>query len=299
MAEGRMLKKVICESPRLAALKNDTNRLIYTWLIPHLDVEGRHSADPRVVKSHVAPLLDHISYRIIRAALQDMAVHNLIVLYSIDGQDFLELCRFKKHQTLREGREKPSDIPPFTPSVLRRSSVDTAQQDKIREEKLIEAKGEPVDNYELPPFEIPPEEDRKEASLKTEKEKPPPSRNTHGERWNEKQGNELDELMADILTRYGQRYHQSLYITVQANFNRCNPEAMLHCLRNLIKERLEGKSIPLPGRWLDAALNGNGKSAGENGKFEAKESEKQAEEYKKGGVVSIGEILKQAARASP
>jgi hypothetical protein len=292
MAEGRMLKKVICESPRLAALKNDTHRLIYTWLIPHLDVEGRHSADPRVVKSHVAPLLDHISHKIIRSSLNDMAVHNLIILYSIDGQDFLELCRFKKHQVLREGREKPSDIPPSTPSALRRPSVDTARQEKLIEDKLIEAKGhdlnQPVDNSAPPP--------QKEAPLEK-----PKSQNTHGERWTEKQGADLDELMQDIKSRKGPRYHQSLYITVQANYNRCNPDAMLHCLQNLIRDLLADKPIPYPGPWLDAALNGNGKQAGENGKFEAAEAEKESEEMKgaplsdavKGLTAGIG------SRASP
>ena len=123
MAEGRMLKKVICESPRLAALKSDTNRLIYTWLIPHLDVEGRHSADIRILKSHIAPILDHITSATIRHALIDMAENDLVDLYDVDGKPCLELKRFHKHQVLREGREKPSEIPPSsvgTPSVLRR-----------------------------------------------------------------------------------------------------------------------------------------------------------------------------------
>ena len=143
MADGRMLKKVICESPKLAALKNDTHRLIYTWLIPHLDVEGRHSADPRIVKSHVAPILDHITMKIITAALNDLAENNLITLYSVDGKQFLELQLFKKHQTLREGREKKSDIPSPTDGVPTEYRRSTAQQDKIREDKIREDKAAP------------------------------------------------------------------------------------------------------------------------------------------------------------
>jgi hypothetical protein len=143
MAEGRMLKKVICESPRLAALKNDTHRLLYTWLIPHLDVEGRHSADARIVKSHVAPILDHITHKIITSALVDMADNDLIVLYSLEGKDYLELQRFSKHQTLREGREKKSDIPPPTDGVPTEFRRATAQQVKLREVKLREDKGTP------------------------------------------------------------------------------------------------------------------------------------------------------------
>lgn len=122
MAEGRMLKKVICESPRLAALKNDTYRLLYTWLIPNLDVEGRISADIRILKSRIAPILDHISHTIIKNSLVDMEQNDLITLYEVDGKKYLELKRFHKHQTLREGRERPSDIPPSSvgsPSAIR------------------------------------------------------------------------------------------------------------------------------------------------------------------------------------
>lgn len=39
MAEGRMLKKNISQSKKLALLKNDSARLLYTWILPHLDIE--------------------------------------------------------------------------------------------------------------------------------------------------------------------------------------------------------------------------------------------------------------------
>ena len=91
MAEGRMLKRVISTSSRLAALKNDTHRLIYTWLIPFLDVEGRFSADPRIIKGAVAPILDHITTKIITVALRDMAANDLIIMYSQNSQNYLQL----------------------------------------------------------------------------------------------------------------------------------------------------------------------------------------------------------------
>ena len=116
MAEGRMLKRVISTSPRLAALKNDTHRLIYTWLIPFLDREGRFSADARIVKGNVAPLLDHITTKIIDAALRDMAVNNLIVLYEVNGNKYLQLQRFEKHQNIRKDHERASDIPAPLPA---------------------------------------------------------------------------------------------------------------------------------------------------------------------------------------
>jgi len=290
VAEGRMLKKVICESPRLAALKNDTHRLIYTWLIPHLDIEGRHSADPRIVKSHVAPILDHISHRIIASALRDMADNDLIILYSTNGKNYLELQRFKKHQHLRDDREKGSDIPPPTPGPLPdpSRSTDGVQPDNSRstptqvnlsEVKLREvnarARGdEPVDNPETQP-------PKKELSEETPTPQKPISKNTHGERWTETQRTELEELMHEIKNRYGEKYHQQCYVWLQTCYNRSNPNATLHCLRRLIQDRLAGKSIPAPGRWLNAALTGakNGRG-GENAKAEARASEAEHEERK-------------------
>ena len=296
-----MLKKVICESPRLAALKNDTYRLLYTWLIPHLDVEGRFSADIRILKSHICPILDNISHQIIRNALADMEQNDLISLYEVNGRPFLELKRFHKHQTLREGREKPSEIPASsvgTPSVLRRSSVDTAQQAKLREEKRREAKGpdtkQPVDNSavieeEPPPFDLPnpkPESPKKEPS--EEKAKP---KNTHGERWSKKHRDDLKTIMEDIRTRYGLSYHQKVYVFVQSNFNNRNPDAIVHALNRLVADRLAGKPIPMPGPWLEAVLNGNGKHPGENGRFEARESERAHEELKQEEIRDVARLV--------
>ena len=161
MAEGRMLKRVITTSTRLAALKNDTNRLIYTWIIPFLDVEGRLSADPRIIKGCVCPLLDHVTLKIINNSLADMAENDLIVLYQIGNNKYLQLQRFSKHQTLRDGRERKSDIPPPTdglPTEYRRS---TAQQGKLREGKLIEDKG---NGDGAAPFILPTKEEIQESS---------------------------------------------------------------------------------------------------------------------------------------
>jgi len=302
MADGRMLKKVICESPRLAALKNDTHRLIYTWLIPHLDIEGRHSADPRVVKSHVAPILDHITHKIIVAALNDMAVHSLIILYEADGKKCLELCKFKKHQNLREDRERPSDIPALTPGVVRELSGSTPKQDKIREDNISKAKGRPVDNSPLPlpdddePKPEPEAPGRKEASVKKD-EKHPPSQNTHGERWTPKQNAEFEVLMADIRSRLKAFPFQQVYLFTSANSNRANPDAMLHVLRSYIRQLLAGEKIARPKEWLEAGLMGSNKTgkAGENGKYEAAVFDHEQQALKK---ADFGAVLDRV-RASP
>jgi hypothetical protein len=111
MAEGRMLKKKISLNEALANLENDTHRLLFTWAIPHLDVEGRITGSPRVFKATVAPLLDHLSTEIILCFFQDAHRNGLLVHYQVDGW-WIQFPKFKENQNLKEGREAASKIPP-------------------------------------------------------------------------------------------------------------------------------------------------------------------------------------------
>jgi len=299
MAEGRMLKKAISKSRRLAALQTDSARMLYTWIIPHLDIEGRFFADPSIIKGSVVPRLKAFSEEKITECLSDMASVELITLYTVDNDQYFHLRKFEDHQSLRENREAKSTIPPpslpdnsrITPGVLPDNSGITPAQVKLREVKLSkeklskEAEHLPVDNSKTteedsPPFESPPTDTPSEtASFETGKKNP--FQNTHGERWTAAQGKELDDLGEDIKQRYGPKYYQQVYVWIQTNFNKANPEAVLFCLRRLIQDRLAGKSIPAPGRWLEAVLAGtkDGKG-GENAKAEARESELEHEDRK-------------------
>lgn len=109
-------------------------------------------------------------------------------------------------------------------------------------------------------------------------------------RWTEETIGNLDELLRETGERWGSRYRQRVYAFVQANFNSRNPEAVIHSLRRLIQERLKGVSVPMPEQWLDAVLNGNGKHPGENGRFEAAESEREAAE-RKASTPRIGDLI--------
>lgn len=140
MADGRMLKKAINTSRKLAALKTDTARLLYTWILPHLDIEGRFFADPDVIKGFVVPRLKHITPEIIADCLKDMENNELIVVYPANCDYFLEFSKFADHQTLRKDREKASELPP-PPGVLPESSRSTPPQVKLREVKLSKSKG--------------------------------------------------------------------------------------------------------------------------------------------------------------
>lgn len=165
MADGRMLSKRVTRSNKIAALSSDTARMIYSWLIPYTDVEGRMEADTRLLKADIAPLLDHITPEVINSVLQELHDIGLIILYTAGGEvkQYLEITRFGENQkNLRKDREAPSKIPaPGMEQVRSRSGVGPAElPPNIREEKLREEKLRPADA----PFILPSKEEIQESS---------------------------------------------------------------------------------------------------------------------------------------
>lgn len=139
MPEGRMLKKIISQSQKLPRLKSDSARLLYTWLIPHLDINGRFSADPFVIKGYVVPRLK-MSIKKVWEYLVDMAANDLIRLYEVDGDKYLEVVKFKKYQTLSPKKEGKPLIPPLKKGrELLRSRSNTS---KVKESKVKERDGQ-------------------------------------------------------------------------------------------------------------------------------------------------------------
>jgi len=135
MAEGRMLKKKIATSQRLAELKTNDARLLWTWLLPFLDIEGRYHASPDIIKGTVFPRISFFTTRKIKKCLEDLVRVKLISIYTVNGDQFLEFSNFKDNQTLRLDREKPSSIPakPQLQEQLQDNSRSTPAEDKIRE----------------------------------------------------------------------------------------------------------------------------------------------------------------------
>jgi len=109
-----MLKKRISFSKKLGALKSDSARLLYTWLLPHLDVEGRYSADPDILKGHIFPKVKSMTPARITKLLNQLNEANLITLYTIDDELYLQLKQFHKYQKIDKEKEAKSKIQPPT-----------------------------------------------------------------------------------------------------------------------------------------------------------------------------------------
>lgn len=111
MADGRMLKRAISDSKKLSELKTDSARLLWTWILPYLDIEGRYFADPDMIKGKVVPRLKTFTPENISEYLSDMNNIGLITLYESDGEKYLQFRNFKEFQNLRESKEAKSKIP--------------------------------------------------------------------------------------------------------------------------------------------------------------------------------------------
>jgi hypothetical protein len=100
MARGRFISNSISASKKFARLKNDTHRLMYLILITHADAEGRHDADPRVLKGKVYTLLD-LSDDTLERGLADMNGVGLVSVYEVRGERYVEVTDFHKHNKIR------------------------------------------------------------------------------------------------------------------------------------------------------------------------------------------------------
>ena len=115
MAKGRMIDKNVRKSKKLRALKSDKHRLLYFMIYPHVDVEGRFSADPEEIKIECVPLLPFTKQQITLAII-DLHEVGLINLYIINKEPYLEITRFLDFNKVRKDKEAESSIIPYSGS---------------------------------------------------------------------------------------------------------------------------------------------------------------------------------------
>jgi hypothetical protein len=111
-----MVNSKIVFNTVLAGLPSDTERLAFTWLITFADAQGRHSANPKVLRSLLFPLretTEHPTAEDIKEYLARWNELDLIRLYDADGQPYLWFPKFRDNQPgLRSSRERVMTPPP-------------------------------------------------------------------------------------------------------------------------------------------------------------------------------------------
>ncbi|MEW8985568.1 MAG: hypothetical protein AB2401_00855 [Bacillus sp. (in: firmicutes)] len=113
MAEKRMLSKVISISEKVNELPDVFDMLLFTWMIPHTDDFGRMVGSPAKVKALVVPLQSK-DISEIKASLSRLHAAELIAWYEVDGERFIQILNFDKHQQGLHKRTK-SKFPEYIP----------------------------------------------------------------------------------------------------------------------------------------------------------------------------------------
>lgn len=117
MARGRMINKKISNDKRVNDLPLQA-QLLFTWLIPHLDCNGRFYGSAQMVKSLVVPRKNWSKNQIERwLSVMENSKNNdgdpLICRYTLEGEQYLFMPGFESEQIgLRKDKEKP-EFPTF------------------------------------------------------------------------------------------------------------------------------------------------------------------------------------------
>jgi DnaD/phage-associated family protein len=126
MSEGRIIKKKISTSERVNALPGD-GALLFMFLIPHLDRDGRIKGSAKYIKNQIIPLrpcnVNQVDkwLDLMAQSKDPVTGEGLIERYEVNGIQYLWMPGFQGEQgQARHGedfpawykREAPSEIPP-------------------------------------------------------------------------------------------------------------------------------------------------------------------------------------------
>jgi hypothetical protein len=110
-----MLNRSVSCNKKVAELVNECGAvggLVWTWLIAHLDCEGRCHGDPDVIKGAVFPRIACVDADSIRTTLTKASSLGLVDWYEVDGDMYLSFPGFERQQTgLRKDKEPESSFP--------------------------------------------------------------------------------------------------------------------------------------------------------------------------------------------
>ena len=107
---NRILKESIRTSKSINAMSDFQFRL-WAYLITYVDDFGRGSAEPDILKGFVFPRRKCVTEATIKSALLDLANLGLVILYEVDGESYLSLRNWEKHQNRRATSSKYPEPP--------------------------------------------------------------------------------------------------------------------------------------------------------------------------------------------
>lgn len=148
VAERRMISKSISVSERVNRLPDTFHMLLFTWMIPHADDFGRLFGSPLKIKALVVPMLDK-TIKEVEEALSSLYREGLINWYEVNGDQFIEIEKFDKHQTGLHKRTKSKF--PEPPGNSRKFPEIPGQENRTEENRTEEKRREQKGNEQSIP----------------------------------------------------------------------------------------------------------------------------------------------------
>ncbi|WP_018130186.1 hypothetical protein, partial [Effusibacillus pohliae] len=90
-------------------------RLLFAGLISQADDEGRLPGRPALLRSLIFPYDETITSDMVQGWLEQLMERNLIVVYTVDNQTYIQVRNFLKHQTIKKPQPSKYPAPPVHP----------------------------------------------------------------------------------------------------------------------------------------------------------------------------------------
>ena len=134
MPRGRMLNKTISLDEEIAKL-SEKSIILYTFSIPHLDVDGKILANVNFLKGGVVPFLEKFTLKAIKKCIDELSNSPLVITYG-ENRKYMKFLGFDKNQRIQKDRETPSRIPEPTPEELQSKSSGTLGEVNISKDNI-------------------------------------------------------------------------------------------------------------------------------------------------------------------
>ena len=102
---NRILKETVCTSPNIELLSWFEEVCFYRLLV-QCDDFGRYDGRPVLLCARLFPLKENVDAATVEAALDTLESVGLIERYTVDGQPYVQLVSWEKHQRIRTPRAK-------------------------------------------------------------------------------------------------------------------------------------------------------------------------------------------------
>jgi len=150
-----MIDRVIVLSRKINAISEGAENLYYR-IYPHTDDFGLFHADPKILKGQLYALRS-ISVTIIEKRLDELIQVGLVKIYENDGEKYLKIVDFEKHQDFRKDYTRKYQYPKPDARSYEVVRTRTKSPTNINEIKLNESKvkeSELKQAPDLPPLRI-------------------------------------------------------------------------------------------------------------------------------------------------